>query len=336
MGKGPLRDSYGRVADDLRISITDRCNFRCIYCMPAEGLKWLKRDDILRFEEITRLARIFVESYGVRTIRITGGEPLVRIKVEELVAMINAIDPTLDITMTTNGVLLREKAQALKEAGLKRINISLDTLNMKRFHEMARSDQFKRTMDGIQASREAGLWPIKLNMVVMKGHNDDEVVDFARLARDEGYEVLVRGADRRPLPARAGGGPAARPRDEVPLRGRRSGRDRIHLVGEPGVLHRVQPGAADRRRRPAHLPVLSARDSAARPDAVRRLERAPRPGDRVRDLAERRGPSDQQAGLRQAVQVDVSNRGVTDIGAVWTAPSGASRHLPRRAGKSPI
>jgi GTP 3',8-cyclase len=189
MGKGPLRDSYGRVADDLRISITDRCNFRCIYCMPAEGLKWLKRDDILRFEEITRLARIFVESYGVRTIRITGGEPLVRIKVEELVGMINAIDPTLDITMTTNGVLLREKARVLKEAGLKRINISLDTLNMQRFHEMARSDQFVRTMDGIQAAREAGLWPIKLNIVVMKGHNDDEVVDFAKLARDEGYEV---------------------------------------------------------------------------------------------------------------------------------------------------
>jgi GTP 3',8-cyclase len=189
MGKGPLRDSYGRVADDLRISITDRCNFRCIYCMPAEGLKWLKRDDILRFEEIVRLARIFVERYGVRTIRITGGEPLVRVKVEELIAMINAIDPTLDITMTTNGVLLRDKARLLKEAGLKRINISLDTLNMERFHEMARSDQFSRTMDGIQASREVGLWPIKLNMVVMKGHNDDEVGDFARLARDEGYEV---------------------------------------------------------------------------------------------------------------------------------------------------
>src|SRR6266850_1404993 len=159
MGTTALRDSYGRVADDLRISITDRCNFRCIYCMPAEGLKWLKRDDILRFEEITRLARIFVERYGVRTIRITGGEPLVRIKVEELIGMINAIDT------------------------------SLDTLNMERFHEIARSDQFSRTMDGIQAAREAGLWPIKLNMVVMKGHNDDEVVDFARLARDEGYEV---------------------------------------------------------------------------------------------------------------------------------------------------
>ena len=189
MGTARLRDSYGRIADDLRISITDRCNFRRIYCMPAEGLKWLKRDDLLRFEEIARLARLFVERYGVRTIRITGGEPLVRIKVEELVGMINDIDPTLDITMTTNGVLLREKARLLKDAGLKRINISLDTLHMDRFHEIARSDAFGRVMDGIQASREAGLWPIKLNMVVMKGKNDDEVVDFARLAREQGYEV---------------------------------------------------------------------------------------------------------------------------------------------------
>jgi len=175
-----LLDSYGRIADDLRISVTDRCNFRCIYCMPAEGLKWLAREDILRFEEIVRLARIFVDRYGVRTIRITGGEPLVRVKLEELVGMINAIDPTLDITMTTNGVLLRQKAQALKEAGLKR----MDT-----FKDMARSDAFDRVMDGITAAREAGLWPIKLNMVVMKGHNDDEVVEFARLAHGEGYEV---------------------------------------------------------------------------------------------------------------------------------------------------
>ncbi len=189
MPNSKLIDSYGRMADDLRISVTDRCNFRCIYCMPAEGLKWLAREDILRFEEIVRLARIFVERYGVRTIRITGGEPLVRVKLEELIGMINAIDPTLDITMTTNGVLLRQKAQALKDAGLKRINISLDTLRMDTFKDMARSDAFDRVMDGITAAREAGLWPIKLNMVVMKGHNDDEVVDFARLAHSEGYEV---------------------------------------------------------------------------------------------------------------------------------------------------
>jgi cyclic pyranopterin phosphate synthase len=186
---GVLRDSYGRVADDLRISVTDRCNFRCIYCMPAEGLKWLAREDILRFEEIHRLARVFVDRYGVRTIRLTGGEPLVRVKIEELVAMINSIDPTLDITMTTNGVLLRQKAKLLKEAGLKRVNVSLDTLHIDRFQEIARREAFDRTMDGILAAEEAGLSPIKLNMVVMKGRNDDEVVDFARLARERGFEV---------------------------------------------------------------------------------------------------------------------------------------------------
>jgi GTP 3',8-cyclase len=184
-----LRDSYGRVADDLRISVTDRCNFRCVYCMPAEGLRWLAREDVLRFEEIHRLARLFVQRYGVRTIRLTGGEPLVRHRVEELVAMINSLDPTLDITMTTNGVLLRQKAKLLAEAGLKRVNISLDTLHLDRFREIARVEAFQRTMDGIAAAEEAGLSPIKLNMVVMKGTNDDEVVDFARLARERGYEV---------------------------------------------------------------------------------------------------------------------------------------------------
>src|SRR5438309_1534984 len=187
--KKALRDSYGRLADDLRISVTDRCNFRCIYCMPAEGLKWLARDDILRFEEIHRLARIFVERYGVRTIRITGGEPLVRVKVEELVGMINSLDPTLDITMTTNGVLLAQKAQALRDAGLKRVNVSLDTLSLDRFKEMARRDAFERVIEGLAAAEEVGLSPIKLNVVVMKGYNDGEVVEFARLAREKAYDV---------------------------------------------------------------------------------------------------------------------------------------------------
>jgi cyclic pyranopterin phosphate synthase len=184
-----LRDSYGRVADDLRISVTDRCNFRCIYCMPAEGLKWLAREEILRFEEIRRLAKLFVERYGVRTIRITGGEPLVRSKVEELVGMIGELDPTLDITMTTNGVLLAGKAERLAAAGLKRVNVSLDTLSIDRFHDIARVDAFAKVMEGLRAAEEAGLNPIKLNVVVMKDHNDDEVVDFARLAREKGYEV---------------------------------------------------------------------------------------------------------------------------------------------------
>jgi len=184
-----LRDSYGRIADDLRISVTDRCNFRCIYCMPAEGLKWLAREDVLRFEEIHRLARLFIQRYGVRTIRITGGEPLVRIRVEELVAMINDLDPTLDITMTTNGVLLAGKAEKLAAAGLKRVNVSLDTLSIDRFKDIARVDAFRKVMEGLAAAEAAGLRPIKLNVVVMRGHNDDEVLDFARLAREKGYDV---------------------------------------------------------------------------------------------------------------------------------------------------
>ncbi|MFZ0217429.1 MAG: GTP 3',8-cyclase MoaA [Candidatus Dormiibacterota bacterium] len=184
-----LLDSYGRRADDLRISVTDRCNFRCVYCMPAEGLRWLAREDILRFEEITRLARIFVRRYGVRTIRLTGGEPLVRVHLEDLVGALSELAPDLDITMTTNGVLLGRKARALREAGLRRVNISLDTLHLDRFRDIARSDAFAKVMEGIEAAEEAGLWPIKLNVVVMKGSNDDEAADFARLAREKGYEV---------------------------------------------------------------------------------------------------------------------------------------------------
>jgi cyclic pyranopterin phosphate synthase len=157
--------------------------------MPAEGLRWLRRDDVLRFEEIHRLARLFVERYGVRTIRLTGGEPLVRAGLEDLVAMIDRIAPSLDITMTTNGVLLRQKARLLKEAGLRRVNISLDTLHIDRFREIARREAFDRTMDGIAAAEEVDLRPIKLNMVVLKGQNDDEILDFARLARQRGLDV---------------------------------------------------------------------------------------------------------------------------------------------------
>src|SRR6266478_2192068 len=287
MGSGRLRDSYGRVADDLRISITDRCNFRCIYCMPAEGLKWLKREDLLRFEEIARLARLFVENYGVRTIRITGGEPL-----------------------------LREKAQLLKDAGLKRINISLDTLHMDRFHEIARSDAFTRVMDGIQASREAGLWPIKLNMVVMKGQNDDEVVDFARLARDEGYEVRFI--------------------EFMPLDG-----DNIWTVDQVVPSRRIQeqiedlfplqpvvdtrPGPATRFKFADGAPGgvgfissvsqascttcnrirLTAEDATARAHQVGRVGRPPRPRHRDGHLAQGRGPPDQPARVHQAGQEHV-------------------------------
>jgi GTP 3',8-cyclase len=184
-----LRDTFGRVADDLRISVTDRCNFRCVYCMPAAGLPWLARTEVLSFEEIERVTRILVEQCGVRTIRLTGGEPLVRKGIEDLTAMIAGIDPTLDIAMTTNGILLEEKAAGLKRAGLRRLNVSLDTLHSDRFKELARRDALDRVLRGLDAAKEAGFAPIKLNMVVMRGRNDDEILDFARLARSEGYEV---------------------------------------------------------------------------------------------------------------------------------------------------
>ena len=184
-----LLDTFGRVADDLRISVTDRCNFRCVYCMPAAGLPWLARDQVLSFEEIVRVTRILVEQCGVRTIRLTGGEPLVRKGIEELTGMIAALDASLDIAMTTNGILLEEKAVALKQAGLRRLNVSLDTLHADRFKDLARRDALDRVLRGLTAARAAGFSPIKLNMVVMRGQNDDEILDFARLARSDGYEV---------------------------------------------------------------------------------------------------------------------------------------------------
>jgi len=183
-----LRDARGRVVDDLRISVTDRCNFRCVYCMPAEGLKWLPRDEVLSFEEITRLARIFVES-GTRTIRLTGGEPLVRRDLPRLVGMLAALHEDVDLSLTTNGFLLRRDAVALAAAGLNRVNVSLDSLRADRFERLARRDCLDTVLDGIAAAREAGLSPVKVNVVVMRGINDDEVGDFARLARDTGTHV---------------------------------------------------------------------------------------------------------------------------------------------------
>ncbi|MCA1832631.1 MAG: GTP 3',8-cyclase MoaA [Actinobacteria bacterium] len=183
----PLLDTFGRVADDMRISVTDRCNFRCTYCMPEEGLRWLPRAELLTFEEIARLAGIFM-SLGVKTIRLTGGEPLVRRDVEQLVAMLGA-QGVPDLSMTTNGFHLAAKAQALADAGLRRINVSVDSLLRHRFAEMTRRDALGKVIEGLRAAEEAGLAPIKLNCVVIRGTNDDEVCDFARFARDTGYQV---------------------------------------------------------------------------------------------------------------------------------------------------
>ena len=185
-----LHDSFGRVVDDLRISLTDRCNFRCIYCMPLEGLSWLPKPEILTFEEIIRFVRIMM-GLGVKTIRLTGGEPTVRDSVEDLVAGLARLSPDLDLSMTTNGFLLPKKAPALARAGLKRINISLDTLRPDRFQQIVRVKgiEVKHVLDGMAAAEAAGLHPIKVNMVVIRGQNDDEVVDMAALGREKGYHV---------------------------------------------------------------------------------------------------------------------------------------------------
>jgi GTP 3',8-cyclase len=185
---GPLLDTFGRVADDLRISVTDRCNFRCTYCMPAEGLPWLPREEVLTFEEITRLVGIFAR-LGVKEVKLTGGEPTVRREVEKLVAVIRAAQPDLSISMTTNGLLLDRLAGPLAAAGLDRVTVSCDSLMQHRFAEMTRRDALDKVLAGMRAAEEAGLVPIKLNCVVIAGTNEDEVVDFARFARDTGYEV---------------------------------------------------------------------------------------------------------------------------------------------------
>jgi cyclic pyranopterin phosphate synthase len=185
---GPLVDTFGRVADDLRISVTDRCNFRCTYCMPAEGLAWLPKSEILTFEELTRLLSIFV-GLGVRGLKVTGGEPLVRADLPVLVRMFREVGPELDISLTTNGVLLDRLARPLAEAGIDRATISCDSLMRHRFAEMTRRDALDKVLAGMRAAEAAGLTPIKVNCVVIGGTNDDEVLSFAQWSRETGYEV---------------------------------------------------------------------------------------------------------------------------------------------------
>jgi cyclic pyranopterin phosphate synthase len=186
--EGPLLDTFGRVADDLRISVTDRCNFRCTYCMPAEGLVWLPKDEILTFEELTRLLALSV-GLGVRSVKVTGGEPTVRADLPELIRMFRSVAPGIDLSMTTNGVLLDRLAAPLADAGLDRATISLDSLVRHRFEEMTRRDALERVLAGIRAAEAAGLTPIKINCVVIGGTNESEVVDFAAWSREHGHAV---------------------------------------------------------------------------------------------------------------------------------------------------
>jgi cyclic pyranopterin phosphate synthase len=189
LAPGVLTDAFTRRITYLRISVTDRCNLRCVYCMPEAGLPWIPKAEILRFEEIEAIVRA-AASVGVRSLRLTGGEPLVRRDLPDLVARLAAIPGIEDIALSTNGLLLAETAHELRAAGLRRVNVSLDTLREDRFAAIARRPGLDRVLAGIDAAIAAGLAPLKLNCVVMHGQNDDEVHDFAAFTRNR--DVYVR------------------------------------------------------------------------------------------------------------------------------------------------
>ena len=200
----PLIDPYQRVVRDLRISITDRCNFRCTYCMPTEGMTWLERPELLTFEEITAIARVGVERFGFDGIRLTGGEPTMRAQLPVLISMLSELrdprtDRPVDLALTTNGATLGLHARALRTAGLRRINISLDTFSPTRFFEMTRRNQLDKVLNGIDAAIDAGFDPIKLNIVAMRGINEDEIIDFATFGRERG--ITPRFIEYMPLDA---------------------------------------------------------------------------------------------------------------------------------------
>ena len=184
----PLLDTFGRIHDNLRISVTDRCNIRCFYCMPEEGVKFMKREEILSFEEIERFVRIAV-SLGVTKLRVTGGEPLVRKDLPVLIAKLASIPGIRDLSLTTNGVLLSGQAQALYDAGLRRLNVHLDTLDRERFRKITRRDELDKVLDGIEVCRKLGYSPIKINAVAVKDLVEPDLVPLARYGRERDIEV---------------------------------------------------------------------------------------------------------------------------------------------------
>jgi GTP 3',8-cyclase len=197
-----LTDAYGRVATDLRVSLTDRCNLRCAYCMPPEGLDWLPSPEVLTGEEIVRLITIGVETLGIREVRFTGGEPLLRRDLADIIAATAALDPRPDISLTTNGIGLDRRAGGLKAAGLDRINVSLDTLRPEVFRKLTRRDRLDDVLTGLAAAAAAGLTPVKVNAVLMRDLNDDEAPELLAYCLERGYEL--RFIEQMPLDAQHG------------------------------------------------------------------------------------------------------------------------------------
>jgi len=197
-----LTDSYGRVATDLRVSLTDRCNLRCSYCMPPEGLDWLPAPEVLTGDELVRLIRIGVETLGIREVRFTGGEPLLRRDLVAIIAATASLAPRPEISLTTNGIGLDRRAGALRDAGLDRINVSLDTLRPEVFRKLTRRDRLTDVLSGLAAAESAGLTPVKVNAVLMRGLNDDEAPELLRYCLERGYEP--RFIEQMPLDAQHG------------------------------------------------------------------------------------------------------------------------------------
>ena len=197
-----LADRYGRVATDLRVSLTDRCNLRCSYCMPAEGLDWLPGEEVLTDDEVVRLIRVGVEQLGIREVRFTGGEPLVRRGIVDIVAKTHAIDPDVEISMTTNALGLAKIAGPLAAAGLDRINVSLDSIRQETFQEITRRNRLDDVVEGLAAADAAGLGPVKVNAVLLRSVNDDQAAELLRWCLDRGYEL--RFIEQMPLDAQHG------------------------------------------------------------------------------------------------------------------------------------
>ncbi|MBU2697306.1 GTP 3',8-cyclase MoaA [Nocardioides sp. WV_118_6] len=198
----PLLDQHGRVATDLRVSLTDRCNLRCTYCMPAEGLDWMPLDDQLSDDEVVRLIGVAVRELGVTEVRFTGGEPLVRRGLVDIVRQVRALDAGVEMSITTNALGLARTASALAEAGLNRVNVSMDTVRSDTFHEITRRDRFADVVEGLAAAEAAGLGPVKVNAVLLRGVNDDQAPELLAWCIERGYHL--RFIEQMPLDAQHG------------------------------------------------------------------------------------------------------------------------------------
>ncbi len=290
---GPLIDTFGRVATDLRVSLTDRCNLRCTYCMPAEGLDWLPGEQLLRADELTRLLRIAVTRLGITSVRFTGGEPLVAKHLEDVVAATAALRPRPEITLTTNGIGLDKRAAKLKRAGLDRINVSLDTVDAARFAHITRRDRLHDVLAGLEAAKAAGLSPVKVNAVLDPVTGLDDAVALLRFCLDHGYQLRI--IEQMPLtPATSGSAAEAIAADDVlaalrrhfdlrPTRRRAVRRLRscgrswtVRIVGKVGIIASVSHAfcsACDRTRLTADGQVRNCLFARQETD-LRRLMRA--------------------------------------------------------------